>query len=40
MPNLELVNYYGTDLVREVIKPDGIDYDEILTYFEPNIVVR
>ena len=40
MPNLELVNYYGTDLVRNVIKSDGIDIDELVTYFEPNIVVR
>ena len=39
-PNIEMVNYYNDELAKTVLNDDGIDIEELLTYFEPNIVVR
>ena len=41
MPNLELVNYYNDPNVKTILRPSGgIDLEELLTYFEPLIIVR
>ena len=40
LPNIEMVNYYNDELAKTVLNDDGIDIEELLTYFEPNIVVR
>ena len=40
LPNIEIVNYYNDELAKSVLREDGIDMQELLTYFEPNIVVR
>ena len=39
LPNIEIVNYYNNELAKSVLREDGIDMEELLTYFEPNIVV-
>ena len=40
LPNLDLVDYFDDDNVKTILRPDGIDMEELLKYIEPNIVVR
>ena len=40
LPSVELVDYYDDPLVQTILTPDGINLPELLTFFEPNIVVR
>ena len=40
LPSVELVDYYDDPLVQTILLPDGIIMSELLTFFEPNIVVR
>ena len=40
LPNIEMVNFYDEELAKTILNDDGIDMEELLTYFEPNIVVR
>lgn len=40
LPNVELVDYYDDPIVKTILLPNGINMQELLTYFEPNIVVR
>jgi hypothetical protein len=40
LPTIELVDYYDDPLIKTILKPDGIDLQELLTYFEPNFLAR
>ena len=40
LPTLEIDDYYNDPIVKTVLRPNGIDMQELLTYIEPNIVTR